>query len=186
MMSSDFRVPFLDTRLWAPILAHPGWSDPENKGLGEDPRWDILARLKPGVPVARAQSEIESIFSGLRAAAPEAHENQMVRIIPLRVHFTGDRRKPMWTLFAAVAFLLLIACSNVSNLFLARAAQRERELAIRMALGAARTRLFRQLFTEAIVYSAIAGTLGRAVSIGLIPILKFLSPAAPPLEETDP
>ena len=181
VMPSDFRVPFLDTQLWAPILAHPGWSDPENKGLAEALRWDVVARLRPGVPLARAQSEIESIFSGLRAAAPEAHENQMVRIIPLRAYFTGDLRKPIWTLFAAVAFLLLIACSNVSNLFLARGAQRERELAIRSALGAARTRLFRQLLTEGVLYSAIAGALGSIASMAFIPVLKSLSPAAAPL-----
>ena len=105
----------------------------------------------------------------------------MVRIIPLRAYFTGDLRKPIWTLFAAVAFLLLIACSNVSNLFLARGAQRERELAIRSALGAARTRLFRQLLTEGVLYSAIAGALGSIASMAFIPVLKSLSPAATPL-----
>jgi putative ABC transport system permease protein len=71
----------------------------------------------------------------LRESSPEVHENQSVRVVPLREHFTGDVRKPMWILFAAVTFLLLIACSNVSNLFLAPAAQRECELAIRTARG---------------------------------------------------
>lgn len=181
VMPSDFRAPFLDTQMWAPILSHPGWNDAENKGLAEAPRWDLIARLNPGVSLAAAQSEADSIFSGLRAAAPEAHENQMLGVVPLREHFTGDLRKPMWILFAAVAFLLLIASSNVANLFLARAAQRERELAIRTALGAARARLFRQLLTEAITYSLIAGGLGAAASIALIPLLKSLSPADTPL-----
>lgn len=181
VMPSDFRVPFLDLQLWAPILSHPDWNTPENGVPRQRQRFDVIARLNPGVSVAAAQSEADSIFAGLRAAAPEAHENQGIRVVPLREHFTGDLRKPMWLLFAAVASLLLIASSNVATLFLARAAQRERELAVRTALGAAQTRLFRQLLTESIVYSLSAGALGAIASIALIPALKHLAPADTPL-----
>jgi predicted permease len=180
VMPSDFRVPFLDTQLWAPILSNPGWNAPESGVPRQRQRFDVMARLAPSTSLARAQSEIDSIQRGLRAAAPEMHPDN-VRVVPLREHFTGDLRKPMWILFAAVAFLLLIACSNVANLFLARAAHRERELAIRTALGAARTRLFRQLLTEAVAYSLLAGALGAAASLALIPLLKSLSPADTPL-----
>lgn len=181
VMPSDFRVPFLDTQVWAPILSHPGWPDPQNIDFANGPRWDLMARLRPGISLEAAQSEAAAIFGGLRAAAPQAHENQALRVVPLREHFTGDLRKPMWILFAAVSFLLLIAATNVANLFLARAAERERELAIRTALGAAHIRLLRQLLTEAVVYSLIAGAIGAAASLALIPLLKSLSPADTPL-----
>lgn len=180
VMPSDFRVPFIDTQLWAPILSNPGWNIAENGVPRQRQRWDVMARLNPGVSLEAAQAEVDSIEHGLRAAAPETHQEN-VAVVPLRQHFSGSMRKPMWILFAAVAFLLLIACSNVANLFLARAARRERELAIRTALGAARIRLFRQLLTEAIAYSFIAGALGAAASLALIPVLKTLSPSNTPL-----
>ncbi len=139
-----------------------------------------MARLRPGVSLAAAQAEVDSIEKGLRAALPEFHTTD-VRVVPLREHFTGDVQKPLLILFGAVAFLLLIACTNVANLLLARAAQRERELAIRTALGAGPARLLRQLITEALVLSCAAGAAGIASAFALVPLLKALSPADTPL-----
>ncbi len=180
VMPATFAVPFLDTQLWAPVLSHPDWNDPDHVNPHEQPFWDIFARLKPGVPIIRAQAEADSLWKGLRAALPEFHAND-VRVVSLREHFTGNVRKPMFVLFAAVAFLLLIACANVANLLLARAARREREIAIRATLGAGRARLFRQLFTEALAFSLISGALGAAVGIELVPLLKAFAPANTPL-----
>lgn len=181
VMPSDFGVPFLDVQLWAPILSHPGWNDTsEPQTPRQRQRWDVMARLKPGVSLVAAQAEANAIENGLRAASPETHPDD-VRVVPLREHFAGELRKPMWVLFGAVAFLLLIACSNVANLLLARAAHRERELAIRSALGAARGRLFRQLLTEGITYSCIAGALGATVSLAVVPVLRTWAPANMPL-----
>jgi predicted permease len=180
VMPSDFQVPFLDAQLWAPVLSHPEWNSTEESDPLERARWDVMGRLKPGATLASAQAEIDSIWSGLRAALPEFHTND-VRVVSLREHFTGKVRKPMLVLFGAVAFLLLIACANVANLLLTRSAQREHEIAVRTALGAGRQRILRQLLTEAITFSCIAGALGAWAAVGLVPLLKAFSPADMPL-----
>jgi len=180
VMPSDFQVPFLDTELWAPMLAHPDWNDPAEKSFPQRPFWDVMARLKPGVSIRVAQAEVNAIESGLRAALPEFHSNNL-RIVPLREHFTGDVQRPLWVLFGAVALLLAIACGNVANLLLARAAERGRELAVRTALGAGQKRLIRQLLTEAVTFSCLAGVVGTFAASALLPALKALAPANIPL-----
>ncbi len=180
VMPSNFQVPFLDTQLWAPVLSHPGWNESEDANPQEHPFWDVFGRLKPTSSMARSQAEVDSIWHGLRTALPEFHSND-IRIIPLRERFTGNVRKPMFILFAAVAFLVLMACANVGNLLLARAAHREREIAIRATLGAGRVRLLRQLITEALTFSFVAGAIGAAASVELVPLLKAFSPANTPL-----
>jgi macrolide transport system ATP-binding/permease protein len=180
VMPADFRVPFLDTELWAPVLSHPDWSSTEETNPLELPRWDVMARLKPGVSRAAAQAEVDSIDRGLRAALPEFHQDRL-RVVPLREHFTGKLRKPLWLLAGAVAFLLCIACANVANLLLARASHREREMAIRTALGAGRSRILRQLITESVLLSGAGGGLGMVAAFWLVPLLKALSPANTPL-----
>ena len=180
VMPADFQVPFLDTQLWAPVLSHPDWNDPEHVSPHDHPFWDVFGRLNPGVPRTRAQAETAAIWRGLRAALPEFHSND-IRVVPLRERFTGNVRKSMLVLFSAVTFLLLIACANVGNLLLARAARREREMAVRAALGAGTLRLLRQFMTEAAAFSLIAGTVGAAAAIELVPLLKAFAPASTPL-----
>ncbi len=180
VMPADFQAPFLDTQLWTPVLSHPDWKDPEHVSPHEQPFWDVFGRLKPGISTARAQAEVTSLWGGLRTALPEFHTNDL-RVVPLREHFTGNVRKPMLVLFAAVAFLLLIAGANVGNLLLARAARREREIAIRTTLGAGRVRLFRQFLTEALTFSLVAGALGALAASELVPLLKAFAPANTPL-----
>jgi predicted permease len=186
VMPSDFQVPFLDVQLWTPMLAHPDWNDPTEKHFEQRPFWDVMARLKPGVSLRTAQAEVNTIENGLEAALADFqidngfHTNS-VRVVPLREHFTGDVQRPLWVLFAAVAFLLAIACANVANLLLGRAAERGRELAVRSALGAGQRRLIRQLLTEAVTFSCVAGGLGTFAASVFLPILKALSPANIPL-----
>jgi predicted permease len=186
VMPSDFQVPFLDVQLWTPMLAHPDWNDPSEKNFQQRPFWDVMARLKPGVSLHTAQAEVNVIENGLKAALPDFDANNAfhtnnVRVVPLREHFTGDVQWPLWVLFAAVAFLLAIACANVANLLLGRAAERGRELAVRSALGAGQSRLIRQLLTEAVTLSCVAGGLGAFAASLFVPVLKALSPANIPL-----
>jgi putative ABC transport system permease protein len=180
VMPSDFQVPFLDTQLWAPVLSHPEWNHADETSPLERPYWDVMARLKPGVTLHSAQAEVDSIEKGLKAALPEFHAND-IKLVPLREHFTGNVRRPLLVLFSAVAFLLFIACANVANLLLARSSQREREFAVRIALGAGRIRILRQLIVEALTFSCAGGVLGVAVAYGLVPLLKALTPAGTPL-----
>jgi len=180
VMPSDFQVPFLDTQLWAPVRSHPEWNDKQESDPLDRARWDIMARLKPGVSLATAQGEVDSIESQLKKALPEFHRDN-VRVVPLREHFAGSMQKPLLILVGAVAFLFLIACVNVANLLLARGSSRKREIAIRYALGARQGRVIRQLVTESVAIACAGGVAGTAVAFALVPLLKALSPANTPL-----
>jgi predicted permease len=183
VMPSDFRLPFLNTQVWAPLHSHPEWNSTEESNPLDRARWDVIGRLKSGTSLTTASAEVDSIWNGLRAALPESHTNDL-RIVPLREYFAGTVRKPAWLLFGAVVFLLLIACVNVANLLLARSTQRTRELSVRAALGAGRTRLLRQLVTEALSFSCAAGAIGALIAFQSIPLLKALAPANTPLLDT--
>ena len=183
VMPADFRVPFLDTQLWAPVLSNPGWNDTEESNPLDRARWDLMARLKAGVTETAAQSEVDAIQKGLRAALPEFHKDS-VRVVPLREHFTGKMRKPLMILASAVAFLWFIACANAANLLLARGSQRAREMAVRAALGAKRSRILRLLITESVLLACIAGAAGMILAFWLVPVLKTLAPSGTPLLDT--
>jgi putative ABC transport system permease protein len=126
----------------------------------------VIARLKPGVTLDSALSELDAIKKGLDEQQGGARPKGMhVELSSLHEHLTGDVRSALLILMGAVGFVLLMACANVANLLLARAAVREREIAIRAALGARRVRLIRQLLTESLLLAFVGGALGLLLAL---------------------
>ncbi len=121
---------------------------------------NAIARLKPGVTLEQAAQDMERVNRGLRVAYPDVDGDIKTTIVSMRELIVGDVQPVLWVLMGAVLFVLLIACVNVANLQLARATAREREFAVRVALGAGQSRLIRQMLTESLALSAIGGALG--------------------------
>jgi putative ABC transport system permease protein len=135
-----------------------------------------VAKLKPGVSAEQAGAELRTIAARLSDEVPEFNKNFSAEVLPLREQFFGNVRRPLWLMLGAVGFVLLIACANVANLLLSLATSREKEIALRAALGARRSRIVRQLLTESLLLALLGSVLGLGFAWLGIKALPLISP----------
>jgi putative ABC transport system permease protein len=172
VMKQGVQFPDRETEIWIPaqftkeLLANHG-----------SHYLNVFARLKPGVSLKAANADLATIASELEKEHPDSNAKVGAFAVPLREEIAGDVRPAILMLVGAVCFVLLIACANVANLLLSRAAGRRRELAMRLALGATRGRVIQQMLTESILLALFAGAVGLLLSIWGTKFLAALIPA---------
>ena len=155
--------------------------------MNRDVHWlVVLGRLKPGVTVAQANADMDSISRHLAENYPKSNKGWSASVEPLKNDFLDpDVRTGLWFLLGAVAFVLLIACVNVANLLLARSTTRQREVAVRSAVGASRWRIFVQFLIESLALASLGGVLGLGLAWGLLRIIMSMMPPGMLLSEAD-
>ena len=178
VMPASFLFPEREVDLWAPI--------PTNSPFAQDREstwYTTIGRLKPGVTVQQAQANLAAVQAQLAKAYPKTDTDLAVGIEPLKERTIGGVRSSLWILFGSVSLLLLIACTNIVALLLARGTQRQHEISVRFSLGASRRALILQLLTETFVMALIGGSLGLLVAGGASRVFRSLGGELPRVEE---
>jgi putative ABC transport system permease protein len=157
-----------------------GLVSPDIRQMRDARYFRVVGRMKTGVSTAQAQAEMDAVGQRLREAYPDDNRETGIRVVPLQQQMTAGARPMLWTLFAVVACVLLIAAANVATLLLTSALARARELAIRSALGASRLRLLRQLAIEAMMLAVAGAAAGLGLAAAGQPLLLALLPASTP------
>jgi putative ABC transport system permease protein len=162
-------------QVWTPLAPSERYAETmQSRGA----YWlQVIGRLRAGVTRGQAQAEMNAIASALERQYPDVNAGIGVRLVPMHEEIVGEVRQPLLILLVAVGFVLLIACANVANLLLTRAASRQKELAIRAALGAARSRLIRQMLIESLVLASVGGAAGLMLAAWGIQGLQSLAPS---------
>jgi predicted permease len=174
VMPASFRFPDF-AQMWTPMA----WTDQERAVRGEH-HYMVIARLKPGVALKQAQAEMNTISGWLEQQYPEDDKGWGAVVVPLHDDLVSDVRPALLVLLGAVAFVLLIACVNVANLSLAKTFSRQKEIAIRSALGATSIRVLRQILTETVLLALAGGLLGLGYAhFGVRLIVAFLADKLP-------
>ena len=173
VMPAEFQLPIRQFDIWLPLALSPE----QTKNRGSHYLY-VIGRLKPDATLKQAQSDISNISSRLEQEYPQTNSGWGASLISLRDQLVGDLKLLLLILLGAVGFVLLIACANVANLLLARASGRQKEIAVRIAMGASRKRLIRQLLTESMLISIIGGVLGLVLAVwGIKLLIASLPPA---------
>jgi putative ABC transport system permease protein len=160
-----------NSQLWVPLSLRPEEVTRDSNFML------VMGRLKDGVTIDQAQAEMNTIAAQLRQEFPKTNANREISVEPLHLNFvTESTRRNLWLLLGAVGFLLLIGCVNVANLLVARGTSRQREVAVRAALGASRRRLFGQFLTESFVLAALGGSLGVFLTSLIIEAITAVMP----------
>src|SRR5262245_35752328 len=161
VMPDGFKFPD-EAEAWTPVPISPTRNNAYLR---------VIARLQAGVTRAQAQAELATVARRLEQEFPRTNQGRSVNLVPLQEHVVGNVRSSLIIFMGAVAFVLLIACANVANLLLARAATRQKEMAVRAALGASRLRIIRQLLTESLLLAFAGGGLGLSLAVGILKLL---------------